>query len=434
MSRSISLGDALSWLDGHANMERNSHAEFPPPSLEKVREALRQLGDPQKSYASIHITGTNGKGSTARMVTSLLLAHGLRVGTYLSPHLEKVNERILVDMVPISDRDLADELLSVKLLEEHSGVVMNWFEIMTAACFLHFDSVGVDVAVVEVGMGGKWDATNVIDGDVAIVTNVSLDHADVLGPELSDIAVEKSGIIKGSSRVVLGVPEGPIRDIFLSRPNSGTSVLGRDVMLQTNRQAMGGRVISLRTRRAAYDQLFLPLYGPHQGDNASLAISAVEEFFDRPLDAEVVRAALERSNSPGRMEVLSRSPLVIVDAAHNPAGMRSTKAAIVSDFSAVKKWHAVVSMLVGRDPRAMFLAFGREGVVSLALAPTRSLRAMEVAAMADGARYAGFEPVGYPSVTEAVSETIAACGDDEGVIICGSIYSAAEARESLGQR
>lgn len=434
MSEPISYGDALSWLDRHINIEKNSHAEFPPPSLEKIREVLVAIGQPQTTYPSIHVTGTNGKGSTSRIITSLLMAHGLRVGTYTSPHLAKINERIMIDLQPISDSDLLSELYTLKLLEEHSGKVLSWFELMTAAAFSHFDTVGVDVAVVEVGMGGTWDATNVIDGDVSVVTNVSLDHVDILGPELSDIAKEKSGIIKPGSSVVLGVEQEELLPIFLSRESQGAVVLGKEIVIGSNRLAIGGRVLSVTTKRAAYDDLFLPLFGPHQAKNAALAIAAVEEFFSRGLDLDVVKAALERSTSPGRMEVVSRSPLVVLDAAHNPAGMLSAKQSILSDFSTIRSWHIVVSMLEGRDPNAMMIAIDNEKIASIMVAPTRSMRAMDTAKMADAVAVLRKSSRIADSVTDALETAIESCKPDEGVLLCGSIYAVAEARDSILNR
>ncbi len=431
MGNSLSLGDALHWLDSHINIERNSHAEFPPPSLVKMREALRLIGEPHKSYPAIHVTGTNGKGSTCRMITALLMAHGLRVATYMSPHLEVLNERILVDLEAISDSDLVNELLTLKLLEEHTGKILSWFELMTAAALSHFDTVGVDVAVVEVGMGGEWDATNVIDGEVAVVTNVSMDHVEILGPELSDIAREKSGIIKPSSSVVLGVDRRDLLDIFLAKPSQGAIVLGRELEIRSNVQAIGGRVVSFRTRHAAYDQIFMPLFGPHQGHNAALAISAVEEFFGRALDLDVVRAAFERVTSPGRMEVVSRSPLVVLDAAHNPAGMASARISISSDFSTVGRWHLVASMLKGREPEAMFLALGSDKIASVNVARTRSLRAMDPEEILKGAEAAGLSCSVFDTVSDALEAAANRCREDEGVLVCGSIYAVAEAREQM---
>lgn len=431
MSDSISFGDALSWLDHHINIEKNSHAEFPPPSLVKIQQALLSIGEPHTTYPAIHITGTNGKGSTSKIITTLLMAHGLRVGTYTSPHLSKLNERIVVDLRPISDGDLVNELFTLKLLEEHTGIQLSWFEIMTAAAFSHFDTVGIDVAVVEVGMGGRWDATNVIDAEVSVITNVSLDHVDMLGPELADIAREKAGIIKPQSHVVLGVNQIDLLEIFKERSRAGISVLGEDLVLRNNAQAIGGRVISLRTKRASYDQIFLPLFGPHQGENAALAICAVEEFFERKLDLDVVKAALERVESPGRMEVVSRSPLIIVDAAHNPAGMLSAKASMLSDFSSIKKWHLVVSMLEGRDPKAMFLAIKHDRVSTVLLARARSFRAMDLAVMGAGATAADVEYQMFETVPTAISHALENCKVDEGIMVCGSIYSVAEAREEI---
>ncbi|TAN20699.1 MAG: bifunctional folylpolyglutamate synthase/dihydrofolate synthase [Actinomycetota bacterium] len=433
MSNSISLGNALNWLDSHINIERNSHADFPTPSLVKIQEALKMMGEPHKTYPVIHVTGTNGKGSTCRMITALLMAHGLRVGTYVSPHLSRINERILVDLEAISDEDLVDEISTLKILEEHSGNVLSWFELVTAAAFSHFDTVGIDVGVIEVGMGGTWDATNVVDGDVAVVTNISLDHADILGPELSDIAREKSGIVKPNSSVVIGVNQSDLLNIFLSRPSAGTSVLGQDFQIRSNSQAIGGRVIAIRTKHAAYDDIFLPLYGPHQGNNAALAVSSVEEFFGRALDLDVVKAAFERVTSPGRMEVVSRSPLVVLDAAHNPAGMLSARVSLESDFASVSRWHMVISMLNGRDSKAMFLALKNDRIKSVSVAQARSLRAMDVEEMRRAAAEVDLSSQRFETVSDALRVAMRDCQQDEGILVCGSIYTVAEAREEVSK-
>lgn len=431
MGGDLSFGDALRWLDGHINLERNSHAEFPLPSLAKMHEVLRMMGEPHRSYPVIHVTGTNGKGSTSRMITALLMAHGLRVGTYVSPHLTRINERILFGLEQISDDDFSSELQRLKLIEEQSGNILSWFELITAASFSHFDAIGVDVAVIEVGMGGVWDATNVIVGDVAVVTNVALDHADVLGPELSDIAREKSGIIKHDSAAVLGVDQEDLLEIFLARPSRSVTVLGKDLQLRSNVQAIGGRVVSVRSSRATYDQIFMPLHGAHQGQNAALAIGAAEEFFGRALDQDVVRAAFERVTSPGRMEIVSRSPLAILDAAHNPAGMAAAKASILSDFSSIARWHLVVSMLSGRDPMQMFLAIKNDKIASVSISETRSFRAMPVQEILNGAEAAGIPCQRFETVTDALDAAIQLCREGEAVLICGSIYTVAEAREQL---
>lgn len=431
MSESISYGDMLSWLDGHINIEKNSHSDFPSPSLEKIRQALVDIGQPQTSYPAIHVTGTNGKGSTSRMISTLLIAHGLRVGTYTSPHLESLNERIMVDLVPIDDSDLFDELNTLRLLEAHSRQRLSWFELMTAAAFSHFDTVGVDIAVVEVGMGGTWDATNVINGDVAVITNVSMDHVDILGPELTDIAKEKSGIIKSDSAVVIGVDQEDLLEIFASKENKAFRRLGSEIEIISNRPAIGGRAISMKTIHATYDNVYMPLFGAHQGRNAALAIGAVEEFFGRALDLDVVKAAFERVSSPGRIEVVSRSPLVILDAAHNPAGMLAAREATSSDFFGVKRWTVILSMLEGRDPDAMVLAIDSDKVKSFLIAPTRSLRAMSVNKIAGAVARSGKPFQEFDSVSEAVERAIESCKEDEGVLVCGSIYTVAEAREQI---
>ncbi|HVM65280.1 MAG TPA: Mur ligase family protein, partial [Acidimicrobiales bacterium] len=276
-----SLAAALAYLDAHVNFEtapsRRAH-----PTLDRMRAVCALLGDPQAAYPVVHLTGTNGKGSSARMIAALLAAHGLSVGTYTSPHLERVNERIVWNGEPIDDATLADALLEFEPIEEHMGVRMTHFEVLTAAALKWFADVAVDVAVLEVGLGGRWDATNVADGVVAVVTNVGLDHAEVIGPTRADIATEKAGIVKPGATLVLGEPDPALFPIFEARGADAIWARGRDFGWATNVVAVGGRLLDLYTPAGETPDVFVPLHGPHQGDNAACALAAAEAFFGRP--------------------------------------------------------------------------------------------------------------------------------------------------------
>ncbi len=262
-------GEAMAWLDGHTNFEA-AVADLRAPTLDRMRRLVDVMGDPQAAAPVIHLTGTNGKGSTARMVTSLLLAQGLSVGTYTSPDLERVNERLAWNFVPVGDDELAGLLEALAGLEVLAGERLTRFELLTAAAYRWFADVAVDAAVVEVGMGGRWDATNVADAQVAVVTNVSLDHAEVLGPSLVEIAREKAGIVKPASTLVLGETGAEVADVFRGRLSAAVWERGRDFSTPSNRVAHGGRVVDLRTRAGAYDDVFLPVHGAHQGDHAAV--------------------------------------------------------------------------------------------------------------------------------------------------------------------
>ena len=319
------VGQALSWLDGHIDFESNMPRRRAVPTLDRMRALMSLLGEPQESIPSIHITGTNGKGSTTAMATWLLMAKGLSVGTYTSPNLHVVGERLAHNAVPIDDAALTDVLTELALLEPLLPERPTRFELLTAAALAWFSTEAVDAMVVEVGLGGTWDCTNVVRGDVAVLTNISFDHTDVLGPTLEGIATDKAGIIEPGSRVVVGEMAPELAEIITRRADevgaASVWVAGRDFGCESNRVAVGGRVVTVWTPGGRYEDILVPLHGAHQGRNASVAVAAVEAFFGDPLDAEVVEEGLAAVRVPGRLEVLGRRPLLLVDGAHNAAGM-----------------------------------------------------------------------------------------------------------------
>ena len=262
--------DALRYLDDHASYEKTGRIDA--PSLDRITRIVGALGDPQSSYPVIHITGTNGKGSTAQMITRLLMAHGLQVGTYTSPHLERVNERMARNGEPISDDDFAEQVAAIADIEGLIGVRPSYFEVCTAAAFRWFADTAVDVAVVEVGLLGRWDATNVVRSDVAVVTNIGLDHTEFAGPTKADIAREKAGIIKPTGAAVIGETDPELLQIFREADPSSMLVRGEDFDVADNQLALGGRLVDLRTPTTIYPEMFLPLHGRHQADNAAVAL------------------------------------------------------------------------------------------------------------------------------------------------------------------
>src|SRR3954447_2211230 len=280
----MDLDGALAYLDDHVNLETDVSERAASKRLDRVGGPSALMGDPQRTYPLVHLTGTNGKGSTARILTSLLVAKGLSVGTYTSPHLERFNERIAWNGEPISDAAFVEIIEMVAAVESVTEERATVFEILTAAAFRWFADVAVDVAVVEAGLGGRWDATNVADGQVAVVTNVSLDHAETIGPTLADIATEKAGIVKPSSTLVLGETEPALAQIFRAAPAAQVWERDRDFGCESNHLAHGGRLVDLRTPGADYSDVYLPLHGAHQGDNAAIALAAAEAFFGAPLD------------------------------------------------------------------------------------------------------------------------------------------------------
>ncbi len=356
------------------------------PTLDRIADLMSMLGDPQRSYPVIHLTGTNGKTSTARMAESLLRARGLRTGLFTSPHLSSIRERIAVDGQPVpAERfvDAYDELeLYLGLVDDRHPVPLSFFEVLTSMAFAIFADVPVDVAIVEVGLGGTWDATNVADGTVAVVTPVALDHTAYLGGTVEEIAADKAGIIKPGAVAILAQQALPAAEALLRRAAAvGASVAreGIDFGVLSRDLAVGGQRLDLRGLRGEYDDIVLPLFGAYQASNAACALAAVEAFasgaplpgqgtgleetadsgpegpdeegssaadrlagteavgaaqdLSAPLNAQLVRAGFATVTSPGRMEVVRRSPVVILDAAHNPAGMAASMEALTESFT-----------------------------------------------------------------------------------------------------
>ncbi|MEO7397344.1 MAG: folylpolyglutamate synthase/dihydrofolate synthase family protein [Ilumatobacteraceae bacterium] len=429
----MNLQGALAHLDARANYEKTGTIEA--PSLETIERLLSVMGDPQHTYPVIHITGTNGKGSTSQIITRLLMAHGLTVGTYSSPHLERVNERMAYNCAPISDDDFAEQVGAVADLELVAGVLPSYFEIITAAAFRWFCDLAVDVAVIEVGLLGRWDATNTVEAQVAVITNVALDHTEFAGPSTTDIAREKAGIIKPVSAVVLGETDSSLVEIFRGEGGAVLLLRGENFDCVENDLAVGGRVLDIRTPTTVYTDVFLPLNGRHQGDNAAIAVTAVEAFFASPITEEIVIEAFSEVVMPGRFEVLNHLPLVIVDGAHNPAGADTCSQVFFEDFHPEGRRILVVGCLRGRDPQQLLGAFRAEefDVVYCCTAP--SLRGMPAAEVAVAARAVGCDDVREDdSVTAACSRALDEAGVDDAILVAGSLYVVGEARPFMIRR
>jgi dihydrofolate synthase/folylpolyglutamate synthase len=338
------------------------------PTLNRIAELALLLGDPQRAYPVIHITGTNGKTSTARMTETLLRARGLRTGLFTSPHLSSIRERIAVDGEPLSAEafvEVYDEVAPyLAMVDKSQPAPLSFFEVLTAMAFAAFADAPVDVAVIEVGLGGTWDATNVADGGVAVVTPVAIDHTRYLGDTVDEIAAEKAGIIKAGAVAILAQQPVEAAEVLLRRAAEvGASVAreGLDFGVTSRELAVGGQRLSIHGLRGDYDDLLLPLFGEYQAGNAACALAAVEAFAGAAdmgpvavngeavagaemkdvghvfnadqLDPELVRQAFATMTSPGRLEVVRRSPVVLVDAAHNPAGMAAAVAALTEAFT-----------------------------------------------------------------------------------------------------
>ncbi|WP_026918903.1 bifunctional tetrahydrofolate synthase/dihydrofolate synthase [Gordonia shandongensis] len=434
------------------------------PSLTRISALMELLGNPQHAYPAIHVAGTNGKTSVTRMIDSLLRAFHRRTGRITSPHLQLVTERIAVDGKPITPATYVETFRDIEpyvtMVDDSStaggGPRMSKFEVLTAIAYAAFAEVPVDVAVVETGMGGRWDATNVIDAQIAVITPIAMDHADYLGDTLTAIAGEKAGIIKpGPTDALVAVdpvtvlaPQDPeVTDVLLRATVDAGSIVARqdsEFRVVEAATAVGGQLLTIRGLGGTYEEIFLPLHGAHQAQNAALALAAVEAFFgagaDRALDADTIREGFAAVESPGRLERVRSAPSVFVDAAHNPHGARALAAALTSEFD-FRRLVGVVGVLGDKDARGVLAAL-EPALTSVVVTNNGSPRALDAADLADIAHEIfGEDRVRVePFLPDAVEAAIALAEEDDegtmsgaGVVITGSVVTAGAGRTLFGK-
>lgn len=401
-------------------------------SLEPTRRVLDALGRPDTTYRIVHVTGTNGKGSVARMVEALVTAAGLRVGTYLSPE-GTVHERIRIDGRPIDDEALADAVGSVRGAAEHLDARLTAFEAVTLSALVAFADAPVDVAVVEVGLLGRYDATNVVDGDVAVVTTVGGDHTDFAPGWQQAVAGEKAGILKPRSQAVLGEIDPSLVAVFEAEGAESLVRLGEDFEVVDDRVAVGARAASVTTSRGSRFDLVLPVHGSHQALNAAIAVEATESVLHAQLDPDVVEAAFAGLRIPGRIEVVRTEPMVVADGAHNADAATAVGEALAESFVVAGRRTAVVGMLSGRSAGDFLAALNGEFpldlVVACSLPGPRGAPAADIAAAA--------EALGIPVVVgddpvSAVRRAVDLSDGDDLVLVTGSfrmVPAAAAARQ-----
>lgn len=429
--RFASYAEALHWLESHVDYERIAPNRQPVPSLQPIRDTLAQFADPQGDYPTIHVTGTNGKGTTTTVISALLEATGLRVGTFTSPDLHAVNERIAVDATPIDDEALIGVLERLSDVETVTGIVLTRFELLTVAALLHFSDEGVDVGVMEVGMGGTWDSTNVIESDVAVLTNVDLDHTAVLGSTVGAIANDKVGIFRHGGVAVVATTNAIVVEIAQRRAEElGATLwlLGDTFELEENELAVGGRAITLMTPYDHYEEVLVSLHGIHQGVNAAAAVAAAEAFLGRALGEAVVTSTLGSLQMPGRMEVIARNPMIVVDGAHNPAGVRALVATLDGAFDVRGERRCVLGMLTGRDLDDMVAPLVGAGFTEFHCCAPRSPRAVPVGEVAAALRRSGAVAFEHPSAKAALAHARERSTDDDLIVVAGSLYVVAEVR------
>jgi len=423
-----------------ALLERQGE-QWVQPRVERTRRVLELLDDPQRTYRVIHVTGTNGKTSTSRIIESLLRALGLRTGLFTSPHLERFTERILIDGEPASDAAVADawdeitpfvQIVDAEL-EAAGDAPLTFFELLTVLAFVVCADAPIDVLVLEVGMGGAWDSTNTADGDVAVFTPIDIDHTDRLGSTVREIATVKAGIIKDGAAVVSAAqtPEAAavLRHAAAAR-GASIAFAGDGFDLDAQALAVGGQLISVRGIAGTYPEVYLPLYGAHQGTNAALAVAAVESLVGggtQPLNPDVVGDGLGNATSPGRLQLVGTAPTVLVDAAHNPHGARALVAALDEAFD-IDEWGVVLGVLGGKDAVGIVDALAPAVARVFATAPD-SDRATDPDTIADVVEARDLPVTVHPTLEDAAdaARAWAAESDRRAVVIAGSVVLAGEA-------
>lgn len=423
-----------------AIMQRGVEWSF-EPSLDRIAALVDLLGSPQHSYPVVHVAGTNGKSSTTRMIEALLRERNLRVGRFTSPHLVSMRERISVDGVPLSEErfvEVYEDIAPYLEMVDSRGRRLSFFETLTAMAFAAFADAPVDVAVIETGMGGVTDATNVADGTVAVITPISLDHVDYLGPDVETIAGEKAGIIKSGATAVLAQQELPAASVLMRQAAEVGATVAREGLefgVLSRELAIGGQLIRLKGLKGTYDDILLPLYGAHQAGNAACALAAVEALTggDEPLDADLVRQAFLEVRSPGRLEVVRRGPTVVVDAAHNPAGIRASLDAVQESFD-FAKLIGVVAVFEDKDVQGILelLEPMMDEIVVTRNSSPRSMDVDDLAALAE--EIFGLDRVHQVERLDSAIDRAIGMADalgefsGAGVLITGSVVTAGDAR------
>ena len=422
------------------------------PSLERITRLAELLDHPERTAPAVHLTGTNGKTSTARMVASLLAAFGVGAGIYTSPHLQDVRERVALPTRPISTEEFAETWTYLEPflaeVDRTTDQPVTFYEALTTLAFVWFAELPVDAQVIEVGMGGTWDATNLVHGEVAVINRVSLDHPE-LGDTPAAVATEKAGIIKRGATVVSQAQDDDVLAVIAGRAagmDARLLLAGRDFGVEGRRQAVGGQVLDLRTPGGVVRDLLVPLHGRHQADNAAVALVAVEAFLGadegawgpgtdapaagrRELDPGTVRAGFAAVTSPGRLEVVSRQPLVLLDGAHNPAGARALAAALLEEF-VVDRRTVVVACLADKDIRGILKGLA-PATGRLVVTTNRSPRAAPAERLRKEAEALGLHAEVAPDVAAAVRLAVDGATESEAVVVTGSLHTVGEARDLL---
>jgi dihydrofolate synthase/folylpolyglutamate synthase len=417
------------------------------PTLERISALVDMLGSPQLTYPTIHIGGTNGKTTTSRMVDSLLFEMGLRTGRFTSPHLESYLERICINGQPIDAKEMIFSFNDISpyldLMDTKFDNPISFFEAITALAFAAFAEHPIDVGVIEVGMGGQWDATNVVDADVSVIMPIGLDHMEYLGNTIAEIATTKAGIIKEQGFVVLAQQEPEAAVELLRRAAEvGADVAreGLEYSIDSRAIAVGGQLISITGLRGHYDDIFLPLHGKHQASNAAAALIAVEAFFgEQDLDIDAVRAGFANVTSPGRCEIIHRDPTIILDAAHNPHGAKAIAETIQSEFT-FDDVTGIVALMADKDALGILQAL--EPIMNQIIVTTnstaRSMAVGDLEALATqvfGADRVFAQPTLTDAIDKAIKDSVRPLSEESlAILITGSVVTVGEARTAVRKK
>ncbi len=427
---SISLDTAVAYLDRHINLEVTA-GRVDDLSLDNMHALMTALGSPNLDVPVIQVTGTNGKGSTAAMITALLAAMGLSVGTYASPHVSSITERMQHNGRDIDPDDLVALIEVLERVEPTLDHTPSWFELLTAAAYRWFADLAVDVAVIEVGKLGRFDATSVVDPAVAVITNVCYDHTDGSAGWRRDIAWEKAGITKPSSILCLGETDPELEEVFLAEQPRAVLRRGGDFDCEDNVLAVGGRQLSLRTPRSHLDEVFVSLHGAHQGDNAAIALAAAEAFLDTAIGEEVATEAFGALSLPGRFEVIGTEPLIIVDGAHNPDGAAAAVATLDDGFAVAGHRFLVAGMMAERDATWMLESLGADQAELTIVCTPPSPRGMPASELGAAANAMGLDVEVVADPAEAIARARGLATEDDLIFAAGSLYVAGAVRDAV---
>ena len=420
-----------------AQLDARQPEHMPGPSLDRISQVVDVLDHPERTSPTIHVTGTNGKSTTARVAAGVACAHGVTTGLFISPHLRSVTERFSVCGDDMTEREFADEWEHLApfldLVDGGKAGAVTYFEAVTALAFLWFADKPVGLAVFEVGMGGSWDATNLIASEVAVICPIGMDHVAELGPTLTDIAAEKSGVLKPGTVAIVREQDTQAEVVIRRRADDVGATLnweGPEWEVEERLRAVGGQTFRLRGLHATYEDLYLPLFGEHAVHNAAAGIVAVEATLDRALDETSLRDGLAAVRAPGRLEIVERQPLVVLDGAHNPAGAEALASAMM-EFFTWNRLHLVLAVSANKDLHGILRPLAPLADAAYA-ARNDSVRSADAAPLADAFAARDTPVAVFDSVRAAIEAARASADPRDVILVTGSLYTVADARRALG--